>query len=222
MVDIGLAKNNQNTADNLIGTTESKPILKRGDETVKTILGPTIISEETPTGTDGFIVGNPSYDIVGTSTVGGPSLTIVRSKIINFDNIHYEYFTTTVLKDSDDTATWGTGELDFDGVTDEEAISTVVFKNTGETVFSAKATMFAESGAEITGGAIFVKTSSGGIWEQINSSSFTTLTSGTELYYKVTNVGTPGLGFPTAFGTWGAVAILQQFTIHKLILEYEV
>ena len=62
MVDVRGAKNSQNTADNLIGTVDSKPILKKGEETVKTIVGPVVVNEDTLSGPDGFVVGHPDYE----------------------------------------------------------------------------------------------------------------------------------------------------------------
>jgi len=208
MGTVSQAKASQNTADNLIGSTSSKPILKRGSDKIKQISNTEIVTQGTYSGTDGWVVGNPNYDEVGVATVGSPTITSERTNIVNFDNAHYEYFSTDVLKDSDDTSEWGDGNvgINFNSTSVEEIISTSIFKN-NETVTKVKIVLLDEDGDQVTNLVPFVRASTGDSWQQIILNTLTVLTTpGSQLYYKLSN--STGAGTVTSY-------------IEKAIITYE-
>lgn len=221
MVINNLAKNQQNTADNLIGTTDKDIILKKSSEQFKAINGPEKIIDRTLSGVDGVVVGIDPWNEVGVMTVGAPDNTDVLIAVVNYDNRYLEYFTTTVYKDtSNTTATWnGDGELSFDGASFEEAYSEIIFKD-DKNVFKVTITAIGTNTENLS---YFISSDNGTTYEQISLGVTTNLSvNDKNLRFKITNGAPGGSGWPTPFGTWGSTGGTVTAAITKLIIEYGV
>lgn len=146
-----LLKNQQNTADNLVGNVAVSPILKRGFENVKLIVGPQIIYESTTVGQGMWGVGfGNGVDDDGVWGEEGyywqpnPYDTdLVFQRVVNYNNKYIEWFTTEHLKHADTTANWDTSGLlamsdltSHSTVNNTVAISENIFRN-NQTVYGA-------------------------------------------------------------------------------------
>lgn len=79
------------------------------DETLKAKEHSTQIKTRDLTGFTGFILGNTSFGILGTSTLGGTLPAQTTQRVINPNGIYYEALRETTFKDtSNTTATWDT------------------------------------------------------------------------------------------------------------------
>ena len=107
-------------ANTLLGTVRDTGGLKdvRSDvdqafrffnETLKVKQHSTIVKARDLTGFTGFILGNTSFGILGTSTLGGTLPAQTTQRVINPNGIYYEALRETTFKDtSNTTATWDT------------------------------------------------------------------------------------------------------------------
>lgn len=154
-----------------------------------------------------FILGHPTNGVLGIANgvdgeqivlgEAGRLLTIVR--VTNPNYIYHEHFTDEDFKDTA-TADWDTTNFRIAMSSNPshvptyntEAVSTQVALNDG-TITQVKviATETLYDSDEVI--KYFVKTSSGGSWEEVTNGQTTTLAaSGTELYFKITFLGNGG------------------------------
>ncbi len=95
-------KHGQSTADNLVGTSDSRPLLKRSYENLKVIEGPTLI--ETTALNDSFVL---DISVLGTGKLGDRRSSPVVSKVVNYNNKFIEKFRFD-NHESTNTAYWDT------------------------------------------------------------------------------------------------------------------
>jgi len=214
-----LLDNQQNTADNFIDTASVSGPLKKMSERPIVRLGPQIVKIRDVSGSaiwgnfdwnerrwndeyhGGFELADAFYGILGQNALGNINPEMTIENVTNYNNIHYELFTTTQLKDTDNTtAVWtGDGVVAFNET--EIAQSLETYKDTNNISSAKLVATTEESGVTFL---YHLSADGGENWELVDNNVLHSFTNtGNDLRYKI--VGIEGTGFPTLWGTWGTL-----------------
>ena len=209
MADENLYRNQQQTADNFVDTSDPQPVLKRNSERVR-MYERNVLHKTRDTSTDTiwgrFTWGAANWDNTYDNDFEVASAT---SK----DNTFIDDFAFTTYADENITTADLSTQYQVDIASGENYTSIEFYKDDDTTVTTVTLT----NTDTLSGLEIQIRT---------DQQSWTTITSGTPLtltapalWIKYRVIGTGGTGWPTAWGTWGSAGS-GSGTLTNMRIEY--